>query len=99
MLKKFCLFNYFDGKSNENIKDFVVSFDHLKKFNKDFHNCEHKHGDNKLQKSIKVKEKDLQEEGSDPNKHLQNKLDELHLMKNSSELSIKNPEYILQLLI
>jgi hypothetical protein len=32
MLKKFCLFNYFDGKANENIKDFVVSFDHLKKF-------------------------------------------------------------------
>ena len=38
MLKKFCLFNYFDGKSNENIKDFVVSFDHLKKKSKDFNN-------------------------------------------------------------
>ena len=82
MLKKFCLFNYFDGKSNENIKDFVVSFDHLKKFSKDFLNLEKNHEDNKLLKSIAVKETDLQEEGVDPNKHLQNKLDELRLMKN-----------------
>ena len=36
MLKRFCLFNYFDGKANENIADFVVSFDHLKKLSKEY---------------------------------------------------------------
>ena len=63
MLKKFCLFNYFDGKSNENIKDFVVSFDHLKKFSKDFQLLEQGH--NKLKESTVVKEFDPNAVGAD----------------------------------
>lgn len=31
LLKQFCLYNYYDGRHTENIQDFVVSFDHLKK--------------------------------------------------------------------
>lgn len=65
MLKKFCLFNYFDGKSNENIKDFVVDFDHLKKFSKDFQLFEQGQELSKLQESTMVKTVDLQDEGID----------------------------------
>ena len=62
MLKKFCLFNYFDGKANENIKDFVVSFDHLKKFST---LLEGKDQNNKLKESTQVKEFDITDENVD----------------------------------
>ena len=71
MLKRFCLFNYFDGKSNENIKDFVVDFDHLKKFSKDFQLFEQGNEANKLQKSTMVKEFNAEEAGVDHQKYLQ----------------------------
>jgi hypothetical protein len=66
MLKTFCLFNYFDGKSNENIKDFVVDFDHLKNLSKDFLRFEKGQEDSKLMKATMVHEADLADEGADP---------------------------------
>jgi len=60
MLKKFCLFNYFDGKSNENIEDFTVNFDHLKSKRKDFQLCQIGcEENNMLKNSTMVKTTDL----------------------------------------